>query len=173
MVIVRNRISFFTSDQNPTEEPQQTPPWVKEMKDKGKSFRKPDQKEEPEIKQEFKQEYKSPSQKEAKPTASIRKPESFNRIDSSSSFTPSVSSTEHSTNAQTQSSIVQSAAAPQPVSATRPSLNHKKLSEPTLAEMADELKVLRQQVQRLSLRLDEECDKRRSLENKIKSLEMR
>jgi len=39
--------------------------------------------------------------------------------------------------------------------------------------MADELKVLRQQVQRLSLRLDEECDKRRSLENKIKSLEMR
>ena len=66
MVIVRNRISFFTSDQNQTEEPQQTPPWVKEMKDKGKSFRKPDQKEEPEIKQEFKQEYKSPSQKEAK-----------------------------------------------------------------------------------------------------------
>jgi len=170
MVIVRNRISFFTSDQNQTEEPQQTPPWVKEMKDKGKSFRKPDQKEEPEIKQEF----KSPAQKEVKPTASIRKPESFNRIDSSSSFTPSVSSTEHSTNAQTQSSIVQSAvAAPQPVSATRPSLNHKKLSEPTLAEMADELKVLRQQVQRLSLRLDEECDKRRSLENKIKSLEMR
>lgn len=137
MVIVRNRISFFTSDQNQTEEPQQTPPWVKEMKDKGKSFRKPDQKEEPEIKQEF----KSPAQKEVKvflfeifylillfikPTASIRKPESFNRIDSSSSFTPSVSSTEHSTNAQTQSSIVQSAvAAPQPVSATRPSLNHK------------------------------------------------
>ena len=39
--------------------------------------------------------------------------------------------------------------------------------------MADELKVLRQQVQRLSLRLDEECDKRRNLENKIKSLEMR
>merc|ERR1712131_534648 len=163
--------SFNTQkDQNQTEEPQQTPPWVKEMKDKGKSFRKPDQKEEPEIKQEF----KSPAQKEVKPTASIRKPESFNRIDSSSSFTPSVSSTEHSTNAQTQSSIVQSAvAAPQPVSATRPSLNHKKLSEPTLAEMADELKVLRQQVQRLSLRLDEECDKRRSLENKIKSLEMR
>ena len=64
MVIVRNRISFFTSDQN-QEEPQQAP-WVKEMKDKGKSFRKPDQKEEPEIKQEFKQEYKSPSQKEAK-----------------------------------------------------------------------------------------------------------
>jgi len=176
--LLRNRngtksMNKGSSDQNQTEEPQQTPPWVKEMKDKGKSFRKPDQKEEPEIKQEFKQEYKSPSQKEAKPTASIRKPESFNRIDSSSSFTPSVSSTEHSTNAQTQSSIVQSAAAPQPVSATRPSLNHKKLSEPTLAEMADELKVLRQQVQRLSLRLDEECDKRRSLENKIKSLEMR
>merc|ERR1712131_373475 len=173
--LLRNRngtksMNKGSSDQNQTEEPQQTPPWVKEMKDKGKSFRKPDQKEEPEIKQEF----KSPAQKEVKPTASIRKPESFNRIDSSSSFTPSVSSTEHSTNAQTQSSIVQSAvAAPQPVSATRPSLNHKKLSEPTLAEMADELKVLRQQVQRLSLRLDEECDKRRSLENKIKSLEMR
>ena len=65
MVIVRNRISFFTSDQNQTEEPQQTPPWVKEMKDKGKSFRKPDQKEikpEPEIKQE----YMSPPQKEPK-----------------------------------------------------------------------------------------------------------
>lgn len=172
--LLRNRngtksMNKGSSDQNQTEEPQQTPPWVKEMKDKGKSFRNPDQKEEPEIKQEL----KSPSQKEAKPTASIRKPESFNRIDSSSSFTPSVSSTEHSTNAQTQSSIVQSATGPQPVSAIRPSLNHKKLSEPTLAEMADELKVLRQQVQRLSLRLDEECDKRRSLENKIKSLEMR
>ena len=66
MVIVRNRISFFTSDQNQTEEPQQTPPWVKEMKDKGKSFRKPDQKEikpEPEI---TKQEYMSPPQKELK-----------------------------------------------------------------------------------------------------------
>ena len=65
MVIVRNRISFFTSDQNQTnEEPQQTPPWVKEMKDKGKSFRpKPDQKEE---QVEIKQEFKSPAQKEPK-----------------------------------------------------------------------------------------------------------
>jgi len=69
--LLRNRngtksMNKGSSDQNQTEEPQQTPPWVKEMKDKGKSFRKPDQKEEPEIKQEFKQEYKSPSQKEAK-----------------------------------------------------------------------------------------------------------
>ena len=64
MVIVRNRISFFTSDQNQTEKPQQKPSWVKEMEDKGKSFRKPDQEIKPET--EIKPEYMSPPQKEPK-----------------------------------------------------------------------------------------------------------
>ena len=45
-------------------------------------------------------------------------------------------------------------------------------SEPTLADLAAELKKLRGQVQVLSLRLDEETEKRKALEVKMRSLQM-
>ena len=45
-------------------------------------------------------------------------------------------------------------------------------AEPTLADLASELKKLRGQVQVLSLRLDEETEKRKALETKFRSLQM-
>lgn len=168
--LLRNRNGTKSMNKGPSDQTQeQQAPWVKEMKDKGKSFRKPEIKVEPDVQPEY-----SMPPKEAKPAASIRSKESFNRIDSSSSFTPSVSSTEHSAHVQQSAPTpINKTAQPAPISAARSTIKKEPGIEPSISEMAEELKALRQQVQRLSLRLDEETEKRRGLENKIKSLEMR
>jgi len=158
----------------------QQPPWMKEMKEK-KSFGK---KEENEY-------HQPPPVEPVKPSASIRSKESFNNnVSSSSSFnTPSISST--LSNEQTNNYNQQPAPVARPPSLSKStpqqptvvasqrtsSLGHKSdkpsiQAEPTLADLASELKKLRGQVQVLSLRLDEETEKRKALETKFRSLQM-
>merc|ERR1711935_278620 len=191
--LLRNRGSTKSmSQKTPTKtgsEPEKLAdaPWMKEMKDKGKSFVKKDA-----PKQEYQEnEYQQPPPVEpVKPSASIRSKESFkqefqhNNVSSSSSFnTPSLTSTisnEQNYTVQTPAPATR----PVPVKQHPPhqvvaSQRTSSLGlsspappkEPTLADVASELKKLRGQVQVLSLRLDEETEKRKALEVKIRSLQ--